>query len=121
MKNCPTCGQTIGESHAVNIDRDLDSGGWWEWSSGFIGRSRLLPGYGMITLIERKDDTREEMGLDDQEVYMIFKLEVNGTPDRFFKKAGTADSYGDVEWDRFPLIEVYPTEKTITVYEPKGN
>ena len=118
MKNCPTCGQTIGESHAVNIDRALDSCGWWEWLYGSIGRSKNLPGHGVITLIDRKD-TRKDLGLDDQEVHMIFRLETPGTSDRFFKKVGTTDSYGGGEWDRFPLIEVYPTEKTITVYESK--
>lgn len=51
------------------------------------------------------------------EASLVFKVLDNGQP-RFFKKLGTVDSYSGISWDgRF--AEVFPTEKTTTIYEYK--
>ena len=61
------------------------------------------------------DERYSEYVQGDDEVYIIFQV-----GDRFFKKTGTMSSYDEVfSWDG-PVVEVFGTTKTVTVFVPMG-
>lgn len=79
--------------------------------------------YGDIAIVSSKTERSDydSYGEYDQgsseTVWIVFRLEPpHGAAERFFRKEGTADSYGEVSWDR-TFREVKATEKTVTVYE----
>jgi hypothetical protein len=70
------------------------------------------------TVVEVKkrayDERYGEYFQGDDEVYIIFQV-----GNRFFKKTGTMDSYDEnFSWDG-PVVEVFGTTKTVTVFVPK--
>lgn len=70
------------------------------------------------TVVEVKtrayDERYGEYLQGDDEVYVIFQV-----GDKFFKKTGTMSSYDEVfSWDG-PVVEVFGTTKTVTVFVPR--
>lgn len=64
--------------------------------------------------VQFKDREKDHYGdylQDDREMFVIFKV-----GDRYFKKYGDKSSYGDEAWDG-ECVEVFPTTKTIQVFE----
>lgn len=49
------------------------------------------------------------------EIYVVLKLTVDGR-EQFFKRSGTYASHCGTDWDD-ELVEVFPKQKSITVYE----
>lgn len=109
MERCTKCGSEIDNgSNAYKLNQAVR---WWDFNSEQPGYVQDVSGFGRVELVEIMDRVREEQGLDDQLVYIVVK--VNG---KYYKKHGTEDSYGDLDWDGH-VREVFPTEKTVTVYE----
>jgi hypothetical protein len=68
----------------------------------------------VVEVKKRETDHYGEYYQGDDEVYIIFQV-----GDRFFKKTGTMDSYDeDFSWDG-PVVEVFGSTKTVTVFVPK--
>jgi len=69
----------------------------------------------VVEVKTRTVDTRYGEYLQgDDEVYVIFQV-----GDKFFKKTGTMDSYDEnFSWDG-PVVEVFGTTKTVTVFVPR--
>lgn len=88
------------------------------WSRLAGGRSVKVSPLGdpvdaeFVQFIDRKVDPQYgEYYQDDREMSVIFKV-----GDRYFKKFGEKSSYGDESWDG-EVVEVFPTTKTIQVFE----
>ncbi len=49
--------------------------------------------------------------------FTVFVVLEYGDTERYFKKTGTADSYGDINWDSGHVTEVQPKIVSATVWE----
>lgn len=63
----------------------------------------------------RPKDQYGEAMQGDEECYIIFQV-----GDRFFKKTGYEDSYDEERTWNGPVVEVFGTTKTVTVFVPAG-
>lgn len=112
--NCPTCDTVLTDDHALGVGDRLVQGlndTWWSWTSRPEGFTKYIHGVGTVTLLAKKTEAHEEQGEDHQEVFMVFAIE-----DKFYKKLGYGDSYGEVEWDG-PFKEVKKVTKTVEDFE----
>jgi len=130
MSECKLCGTQLPASHPAVILAELETwvkskGGWdifesedtryglypvgKEFSVGnrfaSVADKKMTPGYP-----PNGYDGAYEQGTEF-EVYVIIKV-----GEQYFKKSGSADSYGEVSWDG-DLKTVQPREKTVTYYE----
>jgi hypothetical protein len=76
--------------------------------------------YGDVEVADKHTDPETDSYGDvvgDSDVWILFKLQGDlGRDPMFFKKFGTADSYGRVSWaGKFRMVT--PKVKTVTVYE----
>ena len=76
-------------------------------SGGVYIRGRFVP----VTVVE--SETGHE-GDWDIGVYVIISA-----GDQYFRKTGRYQSHVGTDWDRGPLREVHPVEKTVMVFEDK--
>lgn len=91
------------------MGRYVPSKGYTKWA-GPIGLTAT------VEVVGASDDYDESFDRDNDRVaYIIFKI-VDGDKTLYFRKAGTANSYGDVSWDGL-FEDVTPVEKTVTAYE----
>lgn len=115
IANCPTCNASLPAGHPVLLMPDLEEkmhemvSGWkypeegdpvtvGQWR-GTVVKFSAGPGDG---------DYNQGATFDTELVVKIAGA--------FFRKVGTADSYGDVRWER-QIRLVKAKEKTVTVYE----
>lgn len=116
-KVCSGCGQelpkdtlTVGEIEdaikALNAD--------WENLDGksLVLRGQKLP-VSVVAFHKPESDIFDYENGQGIEFALLCVFSLNGD---FYKKTGTADSYGTASWDG-PLRLVQPTTKTITVFE----
>src|SRR5688572_20208049 len=105
--NCRTCGQELDTTDvAFKLNEKV---AWYSLDSKPVGS---FSSYGTrVKLVAANCYTTEEMGREDQEIWMVVEYE-----GKYYKKFGTADSYGERSWNGY-VREVVPTEKTVTVYE----
>lgn len=96
---------------------------WVEWHDSPIGRSTFVNDLGPVTVVsKRAHDRVSESYYDDfpqgSEAVLgtTFKVEFDTATVRYFRKEGSADSYGSCRWDG-SFVEVFETTKTITAYE----
>lgn len=95
MKTCNFCGAEMNDDHPYLIGEKLDGHayGWEYWADQEDGEQTSVPGVGVVTVVAKHVRYGEDQGEDDRPVFIIF--EING---QFYRKNGTADSYGEVSW-----------------------
>jgi hypothetical protein len=130
MAQCNYCNTTLPADHSAVIAQLLEANLDWEkfesddprW--GYVDDAVIdILGLGNVALVARKlkpETSEMEDGYYSSGEYpqgTTFKtfvvLEYAG---RYFKKSGTADSYGDVNWDAGIVKEVQPEIKTVKVW-----
>lgn len=67
----------------------------------------------ILEVRSRPKDPEGEAYQYDDECYIIFQV-----GDRFFKKTGTESSYDEERYWDGPVVEVFGTTKTVTVFVP---
>lgn len=112
INKCPTCDAPVAPDDALNLGATLEEArDWYSWPAAPSKFTLWFRGSPIeVNLIDRNVIAYEEQG-NETEVWLLFRIE-----DKFYKKYGTGDSYGDVDWDG-PFKEVYKSEKVVTVYE----
>jgi hypothetical protein len=132
--NCKLCGTELAEDHPAVIAQKIeDTVNWATFESDDkrygkpAGTSFAVAGVGTVTVEDKKlkptlDDIRDSSGYGYMEegsypqgtqfqVYVILRY-----GDTFFKKTGTADSYGEIAWDSI-LVPTKPKQVTVTAWE----
>lgn len=123
MTQCPTCNTELPSNHpAIQTKLLLEfvekAGGWSVFESYEEGQR--LPGLSAISIAAIKP-TYDSGDIDIEgyygesalpqgsefQAYVVFKI-----GDTFYKKTGTGDSYGDVQWDG-DLRQVEATSRTV--------
>lgn len=102
-EKCPTCGQfTIVtdldgiKERLKNYDDDHGSGyawGFWERSSTIAGAEYIIPGIGLVTLVERNYDI-------DSHIFIVWQIGGD-----YYKLSGYYSSYSDSQWTGFKKVE----------------
>lgn len=117
-ETCPTCGTEFGDESDYVLARKIGSAhsrygneDWYTWSRQAIGTPVDIDSSTTVVLVDKKVDTVEDQGNDNQKVYLVFAV-----GDRFFRKDGRGDSYGDVNWDGV-FKEVFKTTETVVVFK----
>lgn len=114
---CPTCDQAIPDGHAFFVGDLIEksytgySDPWDIWSGEDEGSSKQYPSIGEVTLVAKTPSLGEVQGEDDRPIFMIF--ENNG---RYFRKNGTADSYGEETWNG-PFKDAKQVTKKVVTWE----
>lgn len=95
-------------------DRILDHGGWDRFTYQNDGFVDHFTGVTLVKIFKGNNlyDSYGEypMGYEG-EAYLVFEYD-----NRFYKKLGTVDSYGEIVWDG-KFREVQPTQKVVVEYE----
>lgn len=104
------------------VEDELLKGRRWEdvvfgLLSTYQSGSIELPSFGKVE-VEKRNTERSDINSygeyeqdSTEEIYVILKI-----AGKFYKKLGTADSYGRATWDG-KFREVVPVTKTVQVYE----
>ena len=110
MAHCPTCNSELADNHPALMLKSLleyveDSGGWTLFDGFDVGDR--IPGFPEVEIVGLKttydsgdintDDYYGESPLPqgaEFQTYVVFKI-----GELFYKKTGTGDSYGDVDWN----------------------
>lgn len=114
---CPTCDQALPDGHAFFVGDLIEKSftgygdAWTSWSEEEEGYSNTYPAIGEVTLIAKTPDLAEAQGADNRPIFMIF--ENNG---RYFRKNGTADSYGEETWNG-PFKDAKQVTKQVVAWE----
>jgi len=125
MYNCPTCNTELPINHparAVGALLDfVKDHSWTVFDNYKVGQ--LVPISGFDISIAAIKSTYETGDVDVEsfygelpqgsefEAFIVFKI-----GDAYYKKTGTGDSYGDVEWDG-DLRQVTATPRTILEFK----
>lgn len=113
---------TIEELNRAIEDEENDFGGSWyefeyhadsRWQNPKVEYPVVIPGIGRAEVIDQHGG--EGQGED---LWMIFKVWGHDGFVRYFRRDGYHRSWVGGAYDG-PTTEVYPIEKTITVYEEK--
>lgn len=95
----------------------------WHENNGWSTDEKFIHGLGLVKVVHRKNDERDNGYYDDyrmgstDELSVTFEVDFgNGGTVRYFRKYGQANSYGDPEWDG-AFVEVKPAKQTIVVFE----
>jgi hypothetical protein len=98
------------ENLLFNYQDDWYSEGWSYWDNENYGTVTLSIGLD-ADLVAKGGPT----GLDYEKWLVVRVTDMDGT-ERFFKKIGYYSSYEGTSWDG-SFHEVFPQQKTVTVYE----
>lgn len=107
---CYECGRPKIDGH--QIEREVQSdrySSWWRVSELKVGDKFLN---GRFEVVGKETHAEASQG-ETFDLWIAFK-EV--ATNKFFKKLGRGDSYGEVEWDG-AVFEVQAVAKTVTVWE----
>lgn len=108
---CQFCGSHVPNDHPHFIGEKLIAktwDGWQGWADYKDGTQVTVEGLGVVTVVAKHATYGEDQGEDDRPVFIIF--EING---QFYRKNGTADSYGEVNWNAGGFT--HAVEKTVEV------
>ena len=110
MTVCGYC----GADDVVGVEAQLRAGGY-SWG---LGQSQSVRGLGPVKPVAEQTAKPDSYGeyVDESEIWVVVYV---SSLDRYFQKYGTTDSYGDDTWDG-KFEEVFPQERTVTVYERKS-
>ena len=108
---CLSCGTKVPEG-PLKIGKLIEAEvSWWSWEDVPERGVKVITGVGPVTMVAKHTQGREYMGDDYQPLFMVFSI-----GDKFYRKNGHSDSYGETSWDG-AFTEVQPAEKIVTVYE----
>ena len=114
MTSCVHCGTELAADHPYLLGEKLAnySYGWESWADEKDGAQVSVPGVGVVTVVAKHTMYGEDQGEDDRPVFIIF--EING---QFYRKNGTADSYGEVSWNTGGFLPAVKKIVTKEVFE----
>jgi hypothetical protein len=128
-RTCNSCGQAIivTDSDALDVgylrDSALDfDASWQDFSTGEdrtndVVLEGAMPEGTVITVVANDTDYDVDSYGDSVGTgYVVFSVSLNGES-KNFKLEGSNSSYGDWEWDRWSLIEVSGSPRTVTVWK----
>lgn len=108
---CPTCDQAVdndsGVAFGVHFEKYIE---WYQAAGDRTGEIYYL-GNEEVRKVMESVVYDESQGDDDRPVFMVFDYRGG-----FYKKEGTADSYGRVQWNG-PVKKVVPVTKTVETFE----
>lgn len=99
---CPTCGGLSNVTSEL-VRALIDNASWW--SQQGIDRE-----YSGLKLVDKQIDYDFER--EHTPIHLVFQVLEDGS---FWKMTGSADSYGEQDWNR--PFKVTGTTKTVTVWE----
>jgi len=107
------CGH-CGADDVVGVEAQLRIHGYdWDYS-----RARAIGTLGTVTQVAQQtaeSDSYGEYG-DESEIWVVIRVDAL---DRYFRKYGVSDSYGSESWNGV-FEEVFPQERSVTIYERKS-
>ncbi|GAA3473849.1 hypothetical protein [Nonomuraea roseola] len=86
-------------------------GSWWFWRDENNESGTEVEGLGNVATVQTEGGGEGE----GEHTHVVIKV-TQGDVTRYFKKTGYYSSYGGTTWDG-EIRSVWPTTKTVTVYE----